>query len=128
MSNERSKDVFTMMRVSETGARIRSLNLGWRGDCEGLRIMTTMQLVITIIILAMLASAANAAPRYSKELQRACASDYKQHCSEFGLETSALKLCMNRVGHRLSTTCVNALVAAGEVTQSEVNRRKRAAR
>ena len=129
MSNERSKDVFTMMRVSETGARIRSLNLGWRGDCEGLRIMTTMQLVITIIILAMLASAANAAgSRYSKELQRACASDYRQHCSDFGLETNALRLCMNRVGHRLSNACVNALVAAGEVTQSEINRRKRAER
>jgi hypothetical protein len=35
---------------------------------------------------------------------------------------------MNRVGHRLSTTCVNALLAAGEVSQAEVNRRKRAER
>lgn len=128
MSNERSNDVFTMMRISGPGARSRGLNLG-RWGYEGLRLMTTMQLVITVIILAMLASAASAeGARYSKELQRACASDYKRFCSEFGLETNALRLCMNRVGHRLSTTCVNALLAAGEVSQAEVNRRKRAER
>jgi hypothetical protein len=51
--------------------------------------MTTMQLVITLIILAMLAGAANAeGSRYKMGLQRACANDYKQFCSEFGLETT----------------------------------------
>jgi hypothetical protein len=35
---------------------------------------------------------------------------------------------MDRVGHRLTKTCVNALVASGEVSQAEVNRRKRASR
>ena len=66
--------------------------------------------------------------RYSKQLQRACANDYKAHCGEYGIETEALRLCMDRVGHRLSKTCVNALVAEGEVSPAEVNRRNRAAR
>ena len=36
--------------------------------------------------------------------------------------------CMDRNGHKLSKVCVNALVKAGEVSQAEVDRRKRAAR
>jgi hypothetical protein len=35
---------------------------------------------------------------------------------------------MDRNGHNLSKICVNALVKAGEVSQSEVDRRKRASR
>jgi hypothetical protein len=91
--------------------------------------LTTLSLFIAALSLTVFAGAAEAQPsRYSKQLQRACANDYKVHCGQFGLETEALRLCMNRVGHRLTTTCVNALVAAGEVSQAEVNRRKRAAR
>lgn len=66
--------------------------------------------------------------RYSKQLQRACVNDYKAYCGQYGIETEALRLCMDRVGHRLSKACVNALVAEGEVSRAEVNRRKRAAR
>jgi hypothetical protein len=90
---------------------------------------TPILFLIAAFALAFLAGAAEAQPsRYSKQLQRACANDYKTHCGQYGIETEALRLCMNRVGHRLTTTCVNALLAAGEVSQAEVNRRKRAAR
>jgi len=91
--------------------------------------MTTMQLVITVIILAMLAGAANAATyRYSEQVQRACANDYHRHCSEYGIETAALRMCMNRAGKALSKPCINALVASGEVSRAEVERRRKAAR
>jgi hypothetical protein len=73
-------------------------------------------------------SAEGQTSRYSKQLQRACANDYKAFCGEYGIETEALRLCMDRIGHRLSKTCVSALVAEGEVSRAEVNRRKRAAR
>lgn len=93
------------------------------------RVMAAAQLAIAVVILTTHAGAAEAAsPRYSKQVQKACTPDYKQFCSEYGIETAALRLCMNRVGHRLSNACVNALVAAGEVSQSEVNLRKRAER
>lgn len=90
---------------------------------------TTFLLGIGALALALLAESAQAqTSRYSKQLQRACVNDYKAHCGEYGIETQALRLCMDRVGHRLSKTCVNALVAEGEVSRAEVNRRKRAAR
>jgi hypothetical protein len=88
---------------------------------------TSLFIVIIGLTLALLPESAEART-YSKQLQRACANDYKAHCGEYGLETEALRLCMDRVGHRLSKVCVNALVAEGEVSQAEVNRRKRAAR
>ena len=60
--------------------------------------------------------------------KRDCPKDYKAYCGEYGLETSALRSCMDRNGHKLSKVCVNALVKAGEVSQSEVERRHRAGR
>jgi hypothetical protein len=90
----------------------------------------TRPIFIGIFALAftVASESAEAASRYSKQLQRACARDYKANCNQYGIETEALRLCMDRAGHRLSKTCVNALVAEGEVSRAEVNRRKRAAR
>ena len=65
---------------------------------------------------------------YSKAVQKACAADYHAHCSEYGLESAALRTCMDRNGRSLSKTCVQALVAAGEVSQAEVDRRKKLGR
>jgi hypothetical protein len=65
---------------------------------------------------------------YSKAVQKACAKDYKAHCGQYGIETDALRLCMDRAGQRLTKTCVDALVAAGEVSKQEVERRKRSGR
>ena len=68
------------------------------------------------------------ADSYSKAVQKSCAADYHKYCGEYGLETAALRVCMDKNGHSLSKGCVNALVASGEVSQAEVNRRKKAAR
>ena len=64
----------------------------------------------------------------SKQVQQACSADYKQHCHEYGLETAALRSCMDRAGHNLSKACVRALINAGEVSESEVQRRKKSGR
>ena len=52
---------------------------------------------------------------YSKAVQKACANDYHKHCGQYGIETEALRLCMDEAGLDLSNTCVDALVDAGEV-------------
>ncbi len=70
-------------------------------------------------------SGAATAYTYSQAVQQACAADYRTHCSEYGIETSALRLCMNKVGNRLSQSCVNALVRSGEVSQAELDRRQK---
>jgi hypothetical protein len=83
------------------------------------------KLLVACVAVACLAGAAVAEP-ISKAVQAACKDDYKQYCSEYGLETSGLRSCMDRNGHNLSKTCVNALVRAGEVSQAEVDRRRAA--
>ena len=66
------------------------------------------------------------ADSYSKAVQQSCASDYKKYCGEYGLESTGLRGCMDRNGNSLSKTCVQALVASGQVSQAEVDRRKKA--
>ena len=66
--------------------------------------------------------------RYSKAVQQACVNDYKKYCGEYGIETAALRTCMDKNGHSLTKTCVQALIDAGEVSQAEVDRRKKSGR
>ena len=56
--------------------------------------------------------------------KRSCNDDYKKFCGSYGLESNALRDCMDRVGHSLSHDCVDALIDAGEVSRAEVERRK----
>jgi hypothetical protein len=85
-------------------------------------------LLIAMCCLAVCPGVAAAQHSYSKAVQKACANDYKRHCGSYGIETEALRLCMDRAGQQLTKTCVNALVAAGEVSKEEVERRKRSGR
>jgi hypothetical protein len=90
--------------------------------------MMYSRLLIAFLGLALSTGAAPAQHTYSKAVQKACANDYKQHCGQYGIESEALRLCMDRAGRKLTQTCVNALVADGEVSKEEVERRKRSAR
>jgi hypothetical protein len=60
----------------------------------------------------------------TKGMQNFCVNDYKKFCGEYGLQTSALNLCMRKAGPSLSPACVKALVQAGKVSQAEVDRAK----
>ena len=84
--------------------------------------------LLAILGLALSAGGASAQHTYSKAVQEACAKDYKAHCGQYGVETEALRLCMDRAGQRLTKSCVDALVADGEVSKQEVDRRKRTGR
>ena len=76
-----------------------------------------------------LAPAAQAETKsYSKAVQQNCNKDYKTYCGEYGLESNALRDCMDRNGEKLSKVCVNALLADGHVSQAEVDRRRKAAK
>jgi len=61
-------------------------------------------------------------------IQLACATDYYAHCSAFSPDSARARSCMRAVGNNLSKRCVNALVAAGEVSAAEVARRHGAAK
>jgi hypothetical protein len=86
----------------------------------------------TFIIAAIVLSLAGAAQigaadasAYSEAVRKHCRADYKKYCGEYGLETNALRNCMDRHGDKLSDACVRALVQSGEVSQREVDRRKK---
>lgn len=59
--------------------------------------------------------------------KRKCAEDYRRFCSQWGLGTRGLENCMRRHGDQLTKACVRGLIAAGAVSQAEVDRRRRAA-
>lgn len=75
---------------------------------------------LAISSLIAVASSANAV---SLRVQMACASDYFAHCSQHPSDGPQVRQCMRTNGHKLSTSCVNALIAAGEVSKTEVARR-----
>ena len=55
------------------------------------------------------------ASAYSREVRRQCRDDYFAHCSNFTVGDPALRICMRKVGKRLSPSCIGALKASGEV-------------
>lgn len=67
---------------------------------------------------------AGGAAAIPKDVQNNCTNDYKRFCSDYGLGSNALKLCMRKAGPGLSPACVQALVRAGQVSQAEVDRIK----
>jgi hypothetical protein len=58
----------------------------------------------------------------SLAVKMACASDYYAHCSQHDPDSPGVRKCMRAVGANLSSRCINALVAAGEVPKSKVQR------
>ena len=85
------------------------------------------QLLLASMVLTFSMGSARAQHTYSKA-EKACANDYHRHCPQYGIETEALRLCMDKAGPALTKTCVDALVDAGEVSKAEVERRKRSGR
>ncbi len=59
----------------------------------------------------------------SPQVRHACSGDYLSNCSSFAPESAQTRQCMRAVGYRLSKGCIQALIAAGEVSKAEVARR-----
>lgn len=67
------------------------------------------------------------AAAYSDHLRQACKRDYIVHCFGHELGSASLKQCMRNAGGSLSRPCVDALVNEGEISASEVAKRRAAA-
>ena len=81
-------------------------------------------LLAGLVLLCGQSYPANAEPRkITPEEKRSCAEAYHKYCGEYGLDSTALRDCMDRNGRYLSHRCIDALVDAGEVSKSEVERR-----
>ena len=81
---------------------------------------------LAVLAVCLNVSLSTAEPRKITEAEKNfCAEAYRKYCSEYGLESAALRNCMDRNGRALPHNCVEALIDAGEVSRSEVERRKK---
>jgi len=91
------------------------------------RFRTRLPAAFALILCFLCAGSSSAfaqAGTISKGMQNNCANDYKKFCGDYGLQTSALNLCMKKAGPSLSPACVQALVQAGKVSQADVDKIK----
>lgn len=89
------------------------------------RIASRVLLASTIAAVAMTSMTTDAAA-VSLRVKLACAADYYSNCSQHSPDTPGVRQCMRAAGPKLSKSCVNALISAGEVSQTEVDRRRAA--
>lgn len=75
------------------------------------------------LALSALVLCTTAAAAVNARVQSACASDYMAYCSQHDPDGPGARKCMRANGLKLSQSCVNALIAAGEVSKAEVARR-----
>lgn len=89
------------------------------------RLAETVFCVLVLAFACLAPSVAwSQAGTITKGMQNNCANDYKKFCGDYGLQTSALNLCMKKAGPSLSPACVQALVQAGKISQAEVDKIK----
>ncbi len=74
----------------------------------------------TILAIVMIALPVSNALAVSLAVKIACRDDYFAHCSMHAVGSPGLRQCMRAVGPRLSTQCISALIASGEVKNSTV--------
>jgi len=86
--------------------------------------MTTIRtLLAAALTLGTLAVSVNEASATSLAVKMACAQDYYAHCSQHQPDSPGVRKCMRAVGKNLSKGCISALVAAGEVSKSVVEKK-----
>jgi len=61
----------------------------------------------------------------SPAVRSACTDDFLAYCGQHNPDSRAARACMRAHGPSLSKVCLNALIAAGEVSKKEVARRER---
>jgi len=86
-----------------------------------------MPITATAAKVALALSAAvlctTAASAVSTRVQSACAGDFMAYCSQHDPDGPGARRCMRANGPKLSKGCLDALIAAGEVSKAEVARR-----
>jgi hypothetical protein len=68
--------------------------------------------VAAVLVFAVAGTTANA---YTARVNSACERDYYRFCAKYSIGTPELRSCMLASHRALSSRCVNALIAAGEV-------------
>ena len=83
------------------------------------KLRTLLASATTLGVLVM----SSQAGAVSLGVKLACAGDYRAHCSMHAVGSPGVRKCMRAVGRNLSQGCISALVAAGEVSKSVVEKK-----
>jgi hypothetical protein len=78
--------------------------------------------------LGVMMLSVSAAGAVDSRVRDACAGDYLSYCSQHDPDGRAVRTCMRANGSKLSQGCLNALVAAGEVSKKEITKKRVARR
>lgn len=81
--------------------------------------MTKIRTILAVAATLGALTVSTQAGATSLAVKMACASDYYAHCSQHDPDSPGVRKCMRAVGKNLSSRCINALVAAGEVPKSK---------
>jgi hypothetical protein len=76
-------------------------------------------------VLGLSALCAGEARAVKSGVRSACASDFLAYCNQHDPDSQGARKCMRANGPSLSKACLDALIAAGEVSREEVARRDR---
>jgi hypothetical protein len=83
------------------------------------------RLLIAFVVLFGVACQAHAAPDITQAVSTDCRWDYHNFCSEYGIGSPLLNYCFRNNGAKLSKACVSALIAAGDVSKTYVQQRRK---
>ena len=86
--------------------------------------LTLRSLLLPLAAFATTAITVTEAGAVSARVKVACASDYFAYCRAHAVGSPGVRQCMRAAGPKLSKRCINALVASGEVSASEVAKRE----
>lgn len=77
--------------------------------------------LIRLSMAAMaLTASMTAAAAVSEQVKASCRNDYYTHCPSHAVGSTNLRRCMKSAGPKLSSQCIKALVATGEISNAEV--------
>ena len=85
--------------------------------------MTPISTILAAAVALSALAVSSQAGSTSLAVKMACASDYYANCSQHTPDSPGVRKCMRAVGKNLSQGCIGALVAAGEVSKSVVEKK-----
>lgn len=77
---------------------------------------------LALTLIGGLAASSGAAVAQDARVRSACSGDYHRYCPSYPVGSTQLRSCMRAVGKRLTPQCVDALVAAGEISRKQARR------
>lgn len=90
--------------------------------------MTSLRVAVlatAFLALGFTGHARAEAQNVTKAVQDACEWEYDKYCNQYGLGSALLSMCFKQNAASLTKACVDALIAAGDVSEEYVQQQKK---